>query len=234
MESFTGDATFDVLRGLEGVRARLIDIEAECSTSIWSFHPDGAASAAGIEAAQRLDEPLLGRGVQMRTVYLDSVRNHRPTLEHAEWLTEHGAEVRTVPALPMRLLLVDARCAVFPIDPDNSKAGAIVTGNRSAVTALCSLFEEYWRSGSPFGRRRPRRSGTLNAAETQAINLWGQGHTNDAVARRMGVSERTVYRYSESVRRALGAGSAFQAGVRAVELGLIAGEEERSSGDVRN
>lgn len=234
MESLTGGATFEVLRGLEVVRARLVDIEAECTTSLWSFHPDGAASAASIEAAQSLDDAMLSRGVQMRTVYLDSVRSQRSTLEHAEWLTERGAEVRTVPALPMRLLLVDSRCAVFPIDPDNSKAGAVVTTNRSAVTALRSLFQEYWRSGSPFGRRRPPRTGPLNAVETQAIVLWSQGHTNDAVARRMGVSERTVYRYSESVRRTLGAGSAFQAGVRAVELGLVAGEDAPRAGAVRD
>ncbi|MFJ8474036.1 hypothetical protein [Kitasatospora sp. NPDC094011] len=50
------------------------------------------------------NEALLARGVTMRTVYLDSVRKDRATVQHAEWLTGLGCEVRTAPALPLRML----------------------------------------------------------------------------------------------------------------------------------
>jgi DNA-binding CsgD family transcriptional regulator len=227
MRPIESGLTFEVLRGVEVVRARLIDLARTCTQSLWAFQPGPVATDASIDAARPLDEATLSRGVEMRSLYLDSVRNHMPALDHAEWLTDRGAEVRTVPAMPMRMLIIDGKTAVFPIDPDNSQAGGIATSNWSVLSALSALFEEYWRAGSPFGRRRPRRTGLLNARELQAIRLWRQGHTQEVVARRMGVSVRTVYRYSDTVREVLQAGSAFQAGFRAAELEM-AGESPES------
>lgn len=234
MRPIDADLTFEVLRGSDVVRARLVDLAQECTRSLWSFQPGSIATQSSIDSARPLDEATLDRGVEMCSVYLDSVRNHQPTLAHAEWLSDRGAEVRTVPALPMRMLIIDGETAVFPIVPDDGRIGAIVTSNRCVLGALSALFEEYWRGSSPFGRRRPGRVGVFNAQELQAIQLWGQAHTHEVVARRMGVSVRTVYRYSESVRRALGAGSAFQAGVRSVELGLLGGKPPPLSRDGRN
>jgi hypothetical protein len=60
-------------------------------------------------ASRPLNEGLLGRGVRMRTVCLDSVRTNRPTVEHANWLARMGGQVRTVPSLPTRMILMDRR-----------------------------------------------------------------------------------------------------------------------------
>jgi DNA-binding CsgD family transcriptional regulator len=164
----------------------------------------------------------LRRGISMRAVYLDSVRNDNASLDYASWLAARGAEVRTVPTLPMRMLLVDRRVAVVPIDPDESSLGAVVVHQPGIVTGLVALFRTTWRTSTPFLRRRPRRGGrTFNSQERQALQLWGQGLTDESVANRLGVSERTARRISRKVAAALGARSRFQAGMRAAELGLV-------------
>lgn len=217
--------TFEVLSGVDVVRVRLKTLAAECRRSVWAFQPMGAISDAEVAAARALDRESLSRGIEMRSLYLDSVRNRPITLDHATWLTEHGAEVRTVPVLPMRMLLIDHEAAVFPIDPEDSSQGAIVTSNRSIVRSLEALFHTKWQGATSFGRRWPLRTGPFSQVELQVIRLWSQGHTNVTIARRLGVATRTVYRIGDRVRRELGAGSAFQAGSRAIELGLIADEE---------
>lgn len=234
MPTIDSDRHFEVLLGAAAVRERLAALAAGCTRTLWSFQPGAIASPAAADAARPLDEETLARGIEMRTIYLDSVRNDMPTLEYVDWLTALGAEIRTVPALPMRMLIVDEEFAVFPIHPDDTGAGAVVTSNPSIILSLSLLFREQWRGASELCHRRPRRAGPFNAQTMQAIELWHQGHTHESVARRMGVSVRTVYRYSDTVKRILGANSAFQAGARAVELQLIASMTEPRTSDDRD
>lgn len=59
--------------------------------------PGGAQSAASLEASRPLDSELMRRGVSLLTVYLDSVRNDKPTVECANWLHENGGESALYP-----------------------------------------------------------------------------------------------------------------------------------------
>lgn len=209
----------EVLRGDE-VHSVISRLAAGCQTSLWSFQPGGAQSRAVLQRARPLDSATLERGVQMRTLYQDSLRNDEATLEHAQLLTVLGAEIRTVPTLPLRMLLVDGALAVVHADPNDRSAGTQIIRSPGVVTGLAALFLSTWRSATPFGVVRPRRTGPFNAQEQQALELWAQGYTDAGVARRLGVSDRTVRRISTHVSSVLGASSRFQAGIRAAELGL--------------
>lgn len=72
------------------------------------------------------------------------------------------------------------------------------------------------KSGPPAADRP-----TFDARETTVIRLLEQGCTDDAVARRLGLSDRTVRRMTASLMSKLGARSRFEAGVRAAQLGLV-------------
>lgn len=209
------------VEGLERVRRRLAELAAACRTSLWAFQPDGPQSAERLQASRPLNEATLARGVQMRSVFLESLRNEDATREHVAWLTGHGAEVRTLPDLPTRLLLIDHEVAVLPLSPEDSGAGALIVTSPGVVATLDSLFLWCWSRAAPFQRGRPTRESLLNSQELEALRLWGQGYGDVTVARRLGVSVRTVRRISATVYEALGVASRFQAGVRAVELGLV-------------
>lgn len=71
-------------------------------------------------------------------------------------------------------------------------------------------------SGGP-GVGRPR----LTEDETTVLMLLARGCTTDAVARAMGVSERTVRRRVESAAAELGTRNTTQAIVTAVRAGLV-------------
>lgn len=207
--------------GIEQVRSRLKDLAANCQTSLWAFQPNGPQPAASLRASRPLDEATLARGVQMRSVFLDSLRNDEATREHVAWLVARGAEVRTLPDLPLRLLLIDHEVAVLPLSPEDSAAGALIVTSPHIVAALESLFLWCWSRATPFHRGRPSRESMLNSQELEALRLWGEGLSDEAVGRRLGVSLRTVRRLSATVYDALGVASRFQAGTRAIELGLL-------------
>lgn len=96
----------------------------------------------------------------MRTVYLDSVRNDSVTTEYAEWLTNLGGEVRTVPSLPVRMLIFDRKTVIVPADPQNTRKGAVQLTEPGVVVGLAGLFDQIWESAAPWA---PTRTATTAA-----------------------------------------------------------------------
>lgn len=210
------------LADVSQVRARLAALTDRVEREVMAFAPGGAQTEANMMAARPLNERLLRRGVAMRTIYLESVRNDPATVAHARWLTELGGQVRTVPTLPIRMTLVDREAAVVPVDSEDSSEGAVVLTGRGPLTALCSLFETIWESAQPLGQP-PRRGDEdeLDRQEAAALRLLAEGHTDEGIAKRLGLSHRTARRIATVLMERLGARSRFEAGVRAVQRGWL-------------
>lgn len=209
------------LVGLDAIRDRLASLTREVKDEVMTFAPDGAHTPESIAAARPLDEELLGRGVKIRTVYLDSVRNSAPTVEYTQWLTACGGQVRVVPALPTRMIVVDRSTAVIPVSSDDTSAGAVVLTGHGTLTALCALFEHVWGAAQPLGAPSVRDVQGLTGQESVAVRLLAEGHTDDAIAKRLGVSPRTARRVATDLMERLGARSRFEAGARAVQAGWL-------------
>ncbi|MET8703793.1 LuxR C-terminal-related transcriptional regulator [Kitasatospora sp. NPDC004723] len=217
----TGHPGVEQLVGLDRIRDRLAALTRQVREEVMTFAPDGGQKPENIKAAKPLDLDLLGRGVRMRTVYLDSVRNSPHTVEYVNWLAAQGGRVRTAPALPTRMIVVDRATAVIPIRSDDTAAGAVVLTGQGTLTALCALFETVWESAQPLGSTaRPDIHG-LTPQERVALALLGEGHTDDAIAKRLGVSPRTARRIAGDLMERLDARSRFQAGVRAAHAGWL-------------
>lgn len=187
--------------------------------------PGGAQSAASLEASRALDAEAVDRGVRLRTIYLDSVRNDQSTLDYANWLSELGSEVRTTPILPLRMLIVDRSLAVVPMQNDNTGAKAMVVTSDSIVAALMALFNTTWKAASPLGMARRRDDDGLSAQERQVLILLSEGFTDEVIARRLGVSVRTARRIASELLARLNARSRFQAGAKAAARGWIHPED---------
>lgn len=209
------------LANVDEVRARLAVLTENVRTEVMVFAPGGAQTEANMAASRPLNERLLGRGVTMRTIYLDSVRNAPASEAHAKWLTELGGQVRTVAVLPLRMTIVDRTTAVLPVDSENSGEGAVALTGQGTLTALCTLFETVWENARPLGQS-PRRDETeLDHQEAATLRLLAEGHTDEGIAKRLGVSYRTARRIATVLMDRLGARSRFEAGARAVQRGWL-------------
>ncbi|MGJ5756659.1 helix-turn-helix domain-containing protein [Streptomyces puniciscabiei] len=215
---------YEELSSIEQVQDRLERLARTCIRRLLSFHPGGAQPAAQLAASRPLDAALLARGVEMRTLYQDSVRNDQDTFRYAQWLTESGGQVRTAPVLPIRMVLFDDRAALLPVDPEDSGAGAVQFSGPGVITALSALHAAVWEQAAPFGVEPERAAGgdALTGQERQMLKLLGQGMTDEVVARQLGIGVRTARRMMASLMQRLGARSRFEAGRLAERRGWLA------------
>ncbi|MEV7190043.1 helix-turn-helix transcriptional regulator [Kitasatospora sp. NPDC093102] len=214
------------LDDIDAVRLRIETLSASCTSEIMGFASSGAQSAASLAASRPLDLVTLERGVRMRTVYLSSVRNDAPTMDYARWLIRTGAQVRTAATLPPRMVIYDREIAIVPVDPEVTRKGAYIVNSPGIVASLCELFEQIWRSATPVAsndedKNEGENEHSLSAQELAILNLLAMGHTDEVVARKLGVSVRTGRRITASLAARLGAKSRFQVGVMAVARGWI-------------
>ncbi|MGW1773152.1 helix-turn-helix transcriptional regulator [Streptomyces sp. NPDC002104] len=214
------------LVGLDEIRTRITSLAHGVRTDLMTFAPGGGHRPETLEASKASDLALLGRGVRMRSLFQDSVRNSQTTVAYAAWLGELGGEVRTAPDLPTRLMIFDRTTAVIPVSSEDSAAGAVVLTGQGTLTALCALFENVWSNARPLGGTAEERSdGGLTPQETTVIRLLAQGLTDEAIAKRLAVSPRTARRLATGLMERLNAASRFEFGVRAVQRGWLPGTE---------
>ncbi|MFC7790925.1 LuxR C-terminal-related transcriptional regulator [Streptomyces cinereoruber] len=211
----------DRITGLDDVRERLEGLAANARTECLSLLPGGAQLPDTMDASQPLDQLALERGVKIRSIYQESFRNDPPTVEYVRWYCELGGEARTVPVVPMLMVIVDREAALVPLDPEDGRAGALEVRSPGLIHALVVLFDRLWDAGTGFGESPRRDEHDLSPQERELIMLLGIGCTDDIAARRLGISLRTVRRMSSELMNRLGARSRFEAGVRAAKEGWL-------------
>ncbi|MFJ1972093.1 TrmB family transcriptional regulator [Streptomyces sp. NPDC087903] len=216
-----GNQGMELLEGVNEVRAYLSEVVRNARGELRAFLPGGAQSPEALEASRPLDEWSLLAGVRLRTVYLDSVRNDRATTEYAHWLAELGGEIRTVPSLPLRMLIADRSTALLPLDPEDSRAGAVVLRAPGVIDALLALFDLVWEEAAPLGAVRQQSTERPSQQELELLRLLERGLTDEVAGRKLGLSLRTTRRMMSGICSRLGARSRFEVGVLAERAGWL-------------
>ncbi|MER7463354.1 helix-turn-helix transcriptional regulator [Streptomyces sp. NPDC097981] len=209
------------LAGLDAVQRRLERLALEARTEVLTFMPGGPQSAAALEAAERNDALVLGRGVAIRTIGLDLVREDPGTLLYSRALLAGGGAFRTVAALPTRMVLVDRTHALVPIDPADSRQGALFLSAPGMIAPLVALFEREWGAAVPLGADPSEAVYVPTEQERSLLGLLAEGHTDESAAGQLHISARTARRIMASLIERLGARSRFEAGLRAARLGWV-------------
>ncbi|MGW6952576.1 LuxR C-terminal-related transcriptional regulator [Streptomyces xanthophaeus] len=214
--------TTERLVGLDAIQGKLEVLAKETSRECLAVMPGGAQSQASLDASRPLDEDAMHRGVAVLTLYQDSVRNDPATLAYARWMTQEGGLVRTHPTLPPRMLVFDREVAFVPVDPANTRLGALCTREPGIVASLTALFEQTWQSAVPLGADVPQDERTgLSPGERELLQLLASGMTDEGAGKRLGISLRTVRRQMAALMERLDASSRFEAGLKAAQRGWL-------------
>jgi DNA-binding CsgD family transcriptional regulator len=170
----------------------------------WTCHEILALDPGGADDAS-LFRDAVSRGAVVRLVVCDPAG-----------LGQHaGVTIRTAATLPARLVVLD-RSRALVSTADTAAENVLVT-DRGLVALLCAMFERIWVDARPFDRP----SDGLTDQQSTALRLLADGHTDEAIAKRLGVSARTVRRMVTGLMTRLGARGRFQAGVHAVQAGWL-------------
>ena len=209
------------LEGLDAVRDRLTELAHAATTECMTFTTGSKMPPDAIESGKALNSLALSRGVLIRNVYQDSTLNDQTTQSYARWMASHGGQSRTIPRVPMRMTIVDRAVALIPIDPDDSSLGALEVRVRGLVVALCLLFDQMWEHGTPFGDPPRLNDDGLSDLELAILKFLRQGQTDEAIGRKLGLSDRTVRRTVSDLMKRLDAASRFQAGAEATRRNWV-------------
>ncbi|MEU5742023.1 hypothetical protein ABZ784_29030 [Streptomyces tendae] len=198
----------------EAANARLQDVVGGAQREILAAQPGGPRDQALLDKAMPRDSAALDRGVVLRTVYRDTVRDHAPTAGYVQAMTNRGpgrsAQYRTLPGKFERMIIVDREAAVVPdyIVAESPPHAAWLITDPAAVAVLARAFEATWMRARPWMGQLRKRGG--DAKDT--LGVYGQGlegvrttrrqreimrnlcsgASQTTVARRLGVSERKL------------------------------------------
>ncbi|MCL1870044.1 MAG: LuxR C-terminal-related transcriptional regulator [Promicromonosporaceae bacterium] len=134
-----------------------------------------------------------------------------------------GEEVRFLPTAPMKLIISDDEAALVPLVATPQVLDSCILVRPSALLdALCTLFETLWTGAQPYASDALVPPDGLSDDERRIVPLLAQGLPDEAIARQLGVSYRTVQRRVQTLLARLGATSRFQGGVLAARRGWLA------------
>jgi len=164
----------------------------------------------------------VARGVRLLVLYHKSVRDDPAAMGQAAQLASCGAQVRMASDLPPTLLISDKRTALVPFNPDHPGNGALCVREPIIVAILATIFGNAWQAATRLeGIIASADAQTLSTHERTLLTLLDTGLTDEAAARRLGMSVRTTRRQVAALMGKLGASSRFQAGHRAAERGWL-------------
>jgi DNA-binding CsgD family transcriptional regulator/sugar-specific transcriptional regulator TrmB len=221
LQPSTGGGETHRLVGLDAIHAQLEILARRMTSECLSVMPGGAQSRASLDASRTLDQDALERAVRLSTLYQDSMRHDLPTFSYAKWLTQLGGQVRTAPILPPRMLIFDNLTAIIPIDPGNTRLGALCTSEPAIIASLVAIFKQAWTTALPLEATPPAETDGLTASEVALLRLLASGLTDEAAGRKLGTSARTVRRQVAGLMERLGATSRFEAGLKARQHGWL-------------
>ncbi|MBK1789077.1 helix-turn-helix transcriptional regulator [Prauserella cavernicola] len=172
-----------------------------------------------IAMVRGLDHHNLRRGVRYRVLLPDRARTAPVLAARLGALALAGAEVRTMPEVPMAALVIDGELAVLP--SGKGESGVALFQLPSVVNTSVELFERVWPSAVPLAAGEVPADGELGERERELLSLLSAGCTDESAAARLGISVRTVRRMVSTIMSKLGARSRFQAGVKAADRGWL-------------
>lgn len=201
----------DEIQGLVNINRFIESVVGDAREELLTAQPAGARKAATLESAVRRDLHALERGVKLRTLYQHSARRSVATREYVDRVTAKGAEVRTLDEFFNRLIVVDRRLAIVPGEQSTKLAVAI--HDPHLVAYLVDIFERYWERAHRFtDRQHSTERAVADDVHNMTVRMLVEGHSDNASAKRMGVSTRTYAGYVAALKDEYGVTTRFQLG----------------------
>lgn len=172
-----------------------------------------------------LEFDALSRGVSWKAVYTPEALQLPERLAQLRSWQEAGEQARVYAHVPLKLAMVDGTLALLPLTADGQSETeehiAILVHPCSLLTTLGMLFDMLWEQSLPL-----RWTGPFTASDTgldeidrAMLQLLTAGFKDQAVARNLDVSIRTVRRRISNLMAAHGLTSRFQLGQLAIQRG---------------
>jgi DNA-binding NarL/FixJ family response regulator len=158
-------------------------------------------------------------GLRVRKLYTSAALADEVQRTHLLQLLTVGAQVRICDTgLPHETIIIDRRVMILAGPRVAGDREFTVTTSPALIEGVYALFDAGWQGAVPLADRQDLPM--LDPDVRAILRTLAAGLTDEAAARRMGISLRTYRRRVAELMKALDSDSRFQAGLRAGELGL--------------
>lgn len=213
--------TLTLIRGSANIAQALESAVDKCAEELLTAQPGGGRPPEILEEALRRDLRMIARGVRQRTLYQHTIRNHRPTRAYAERITAAGGEVRTLAEVFDRLIICDRTVAFIPVSEQTANA-ALEIRHPALVRYLAIVFERSWARGAKFDAANvPEQTVVPGDLQRTILRAVVSGETDERIARRLGMSRRSVLEYVRRASEQLGSNSRAQLGYILGKTGVL-------------
>jgi DNA-binding CsgD family transcriptional regulator len=215
----------EVVSGEGSVRQLFLQVIESAREEIAVFDRPPYAAEVN-EAMSGQAQRLSDGGLRLRTVFDRSLLEDPVHVHRILQGVENGERAR-VARVPLKLAIIDGEWAMLPLlhAQGQSTPEAVVIVRRSVLLdSLVALFESVWQHAvevKPRTEAAQLLTGTPEGELRQLAHLLAAGMTDVAIARHLGISERTLRRRLKDLMDELGVDSRFVAGVRAAARGWL-------------
>ncbi|WP_151525802.1 helix-turn-helix transcriptional regulator [Serinicoccus kebangsaanensis] len=221
----------DLLGGIDDIVGRIAAMHIATTERLWWAMDGSVASRRLLELAAADPSLLAVRDGVDRRLILDTTLLEQPSADQViEAALESGAAVRTGNGVPVSAVVCDDDVTLIDISRfEPNGMGSFEVRLEAPVAAVANLIERTWMMAAPI---RPMReaaarkevggsSAPLDERDHAILTMLAGGASDQVIARRHGVSVRTVERRVRYVMEHLGAATRFHAGAQAVRRGWV-------------
>lgn len=212
----------EVLAGRDAHRIVFAQVEASAQHEILEVERPPYILGGPIIGVPPEQATALRKGVSYRLAVAASTLEMPYRLAMMRDEVAIGVQVRVLPDVPVKYLLVDQRIAIMPLYPDEPARAMIVVRSPALIAALYELFESLWARAAPVyfsessGELLTRVSKPEPVAgSAELIALLAAGLNDKSIADQLGISARTLDRRIEALLSGFDARTRFQAGWQA-------------------
>ena len=219
----------EIVFGRDAVATRFLRLQQAAQSELLVL--DRPPYAQDPQQANPGEDEMLGRGVRLRAIYAPEAFEVPGALHLIEAAVAAGEEARTCADVPLKLAIADRSAAILPFTDDRTESAdsALVVYASTLLDALVRLFELLWVTATPIAPALgwlPPPDAPSDPAQSQALDrrlltLLAAGLKDEAIARQLGVSLRTVHRRTSDLMAGLDARTRFQAGAQAARRGYL-------------
>ncbi|TDT31055.1 HTH domain-containing protein [Naumannella halotolerans] len=218
----TSGGFLELIRGVDRVRDAFAQLQLAATEQVRSFDREPYFDPPKISEVQ---PAVAADGVLYRTIYQRNALADPVEMTSIREAIALGEQARSFGELPMRMSISDTTMALLILpyggtdDTGPVGADAVLIHPSALLDSMVRMFETIWSMSVAIPLSGDDQDAEVESR--QLVSLLATGLTGAAIARELGVSERTVQRRIGRLFELLDADSRFSLGAQAARRGWI-------------
>ncbi|MFF8769878.1 helix-turn-helix domain-containing protein [Kitasatospora sp. NPDC015120] len=204
--------SIEYVQGRGTINQLLETLLENASREMLTAQPGGGRAADALRIAIDRDMRFVQRGGTIRTIYQPGARYSNPTVDYVREITQAGCQVRTLDEAFAKLIVLDRKVAVVTVGGEENRDRAAFIRDEAVISYIVHVFSSQWERAIPFSGSHEIPRQVVSSMRQQIIRMMLQGAGHRTIARRLGLSERTLARHIAELREEHEVETLFQLG----------------------